>query len=207
VSSIPQEPKRLTDLPRWLDEARNGSSQALGQLLEACRPYLLLITNQQLEAALQAKVGPSDIVQDTMMEATKGFERFHGRTEDELLAWLRRILLNNLANVRRQFLNTGKRQAGREVSLGQGDSAARPRDLPTADSGADKTLIAEEEHQALQLALKQLSETQRQVIQWRNYELLSFEEIGQRLERSAEAARKLWARAVTELQKLLEGRP
>ena len=52
--------------------------------------------------------------------------------------------------------------------------------------------------------LTQLSPEQRQVIEWRNYERLSFAGIGARLGRSDEAARKLWSRAIEQLQALLE---
>ena len=53
-------------------------------------------------------------------------------------------------------------------------------------------------------ALEQLPEHYQQVIRWRSWERLSFEEIARRTGRSAEAARKLWTRAVDELALLLE---
>src|SRR5262245_10155176 len=44
-----------------LDAARAGSVDALGQLLEACRAYLLLIAEHELHHSLQAKGGASDL--------------------------------------------------------------------------------------------------------------------------------------------------
>src|SRR6478752_628985 len=85
---------------RWLALAQAGSPEALGRLLEECRHYLLLVANRELEADIKAKVGPSDLVQETLMEAHQAFDRFHGMNEANVLAWLRRILLNNIANVR-----------------------------------------------------------------------------------------------------------
>jgi hypothetical protein len=38
------------------------------------------------------------------------------------------------------------------------------------------------------------------LIQWHNYERLTFKEIGERLGCSAEAARKAWARAIERVQ-------
>src|SRR5437899_477303 len=78
--------------------ARGGSDAALGQLLEECRAYLLLVANQELPAQLRGKAGASDVVQETFLQAQKNFERFRDQGEAELLAWLRRILLNNVAN-------------------------------------------------------------------------------------------------------------
>ena len=56
-------------------------------------------------------------------------------------------------------------------------------------------------------ALGRLSDVYRQVITWRYQEERSFEEIGQLLRRSPEAARKLWARAIERLQEELEALP
>src|SRR5436190_23322173 len=100
---------------QWLPAARAGSTEALGQLLEACRGYLLLIAQQELDPNLRAKGGASDLVQETFLKAQRHFGRFQGDSEVELLAWLRRLLLNNLANFARQYRDTNKRRLGREV--------------------------------------------------------------------------------------------
>src|SRR5262245_55812569 len=81
---------------QWLAAARAGSSEALGQALEACRNYLLLIALRELDSGLQAKGGASDLVQETMVDALRDFRRFHGSSEAELQAWLRELLLHNL---------------------------------------------------------------------------------------------------------------
>ena len=59
----------LGNMNEWLEAARQGSPDALGQVLEYCRPYLLAVANEQLETDLQAKAGASDLVQDTFVEA------------------------------------------------------------------------------------------------------------------------------------------
>src|SRR5437870_8093656 len=91
---------------QWLAEARAGSPEALGQMLEACRGYLLLVAQRELAPDLRAKGGASDLVQETFLEAQRDFPRFSGRSEAELLAWLRRLLLNNLANFTRHYRAT-----------------------------------------------------------------------------------------------------
>src|SRR5262249_28239413 len=108
------------ELSNWLKSARSGSTNGLGQVLESCRQYLLLVANKELDPDLRAKVGPSDVVQDSILEAQRDFGRFHGTTEADVLAWLRRILLNNIANVRQHYRATQKRELSREVSLDGG---------------------------------------------------------------------------------------
>ena len=100
-----------------LAAARRGNDNALGELLKACRAYLLLVAHQEIAPALMAKAGPSDLVQETFLEARRDFGEFRGLTEAEFLGWLRKILLNNLANFRRRYRRTGKREVTREIAI------------------------------------------------------------------------------------------
>jgi RNA polymerase sigma-70 factor (ECF subfamily) len=192
------------DIGRWLRDARRGSSEALGRMLEGCRQYLLLVANEQLEPELQDKLGPSDVVQETFLDAQRDFRNFAGQTEPELLAWLRRILLNNLADARRRYRGAGKRDVAREIPLTDAAAAELRHSIASETDSPRTRLTAEEQAEALRQALDQLPEAKRRVIEWRNHDRLSFAEIGRRLGKSEEAARKAWARAIEQLQRTLE---
>jgi RNA polymerase sigma-70 factor (ECF subfamily) len=192
------------DFLRRLDQARAGLPESLGQLLMSCRNYLLLAASRKLGADLRSKVNPSDVVQETFLDAQRDFGRFHGDTEDELRAWLYRILLNNLANAGRHYRDAEKREVGREITLPDGDGNGEAlgeliRDTPTPS----EWMAIQEEVAALERALDELPEQYRQVLRLRYQEQRTFADIGTRLNCSAEAARKLWARAVDHLQKKL----
>src|SRR5918999_6459314 len=73
-----------------LRRARAGDDVALGALLERYRPYLALLARLQIDRRLRGKADPADLVQETFLEAHRGFPRFRGETEAELAAWLRR---------------------------------------------------------------------------------------------------------------------
>jgi hypothetical protein len=90
---------------------------SLGRALEKCRPYLLSVANDEIASDLTSKAGASDIVQDTMLEASRDIDQFDGQSEHELKGWLRRILRNNLANFVRSFKTSDKRRINLEVSL------------------------------------------------------------------------------------------
>lgn len=192
------------DLAQLLAAAREGCRESLGTALEGCRQYLLLVANQEFAPELQAKAGPSDIVQDTMLEAQRDFARFRGSMQEELIAWLRQILLNNLRDFRKQFLQTEKRQVSREVAL-DGDSSCEEmrKSLSSAAASPSELLVEAEDRQAALLALAELPEQYRQVIELRSGEQLSFKQIGARMARSEAAVRKLWCRAVRELSRKL----
>jgi len=200
----PQESPYAGQLDQWLADARAGSREALGQVLEACRHYLLVVANQQVPPTLAAKLAPSDLVQETFLKAHREFAQFQGQSEAELLAWLRRILLNSLVSFNRQYQATDKRQLGREVSIGDAELGELENGIVSEAESPSAQAMAREQDQALQRALERVPEQQRQLIRWRNYERLSFEEIGQRTGQSAEAARKAWVRAVKQLREMLE---
>jgi RNA polymerase sigma-70 factor (ECF subfamily) len=194
-------------VPEWVTQARGGSAAALGQILELCRHYLLLVANRELDEELRGKEGASDLVQQTFLEAHRDFGQFHGTTQTEVLAWLRRILLNNLGNVRRRYVETGKRQIARELPLEEdGRGAALSRSLALDSSSPSSRAAANEDSAALDRALRRLPADYQEVILLRHEQGLSFAEVGQLMDRSAEAARKLWTRAICQLREELEVR-
>ncbi len=105
-------------------------------------------------------------------------------------------MLNKLATCARQYRATAKRQLGKEVQLAPGGPGEPAATLPSPS----KYLMQEERAAALNAALQRLPEHYRHVILWRQMENLSFEAMAARLGRSAEAVRKLWGRAILQLQ-------
>src|SRR5579871_6462581 len=97
MSSVQPDPVPLLRL------ARAGEAQALGRLMECYRNYLGLLARLQIGRRLQGKVDPSDLVQETFLDACRAFDQFRGTTEAELLGWLRRCLATNLASLARRY--------------------------------------------------------------------------------------------------------
>jgi RNA polymerase sigma-70 factor (ECF subfamily) len=172
------------------------------RMLDGFRQYLLMIANEVIGRELQAKLGASDLVQDTFLEAQRHIHMFRGKTRAELRGWLLRILECRLANIRRSYLVTEKRAASREVTL---DSfAGRAGDglelLKSAAPSPSTHALRNEWVQSLERALSRLPERYRQTVSWRHQEQISWDEIGRRLGCTADAARKVWARAIQHLR-------
>jgi RNA polymerase sigma-70 factor, ECF subfamily len=172
------------------------------RMLDGFRQYLLMIANEVIGRELQAKLGASDLVQDTFLEAQRHIHMFRGKTPAELRGWLLRILECRLANIRRSYLVTEKRAASREVTL---DSfAGRAGDglelLKSAAPSPSTHALQNEWVQSLERALSRLPERYRQTVSWRHQEQVSWDEIGRRLGCTADAARKVWARAIQHLR-------
>jgi RNA polymerase sigma-70 factor, ECF subfamily len=195
----------MSESPReglaWLPAARAGSSEALGNTLESCRRYLLWVARRELGSDLQAKAGASDLVQETLLDAGRDFARFHGGSEEELLAWLRRILLNNLSNFFRSYRDTAKRCVAAEVPLDSGD---HDDDLASRSSTPVEQALEREQVELLEEAVARLPEEQRQLITLWHREEKSFEEIASMLGCSPNTVRARWLHAIKCLQRDLQ---
>ena len=95
---------------------------------ERFRSYLRVLAELHLGRAGREKVEPSDVVQETMLEAHKKRHQFRGRTEAEMAAWLRAMLACNLADAVKA-LRRGKRDVRRERSLEAAIHQLRPSRL------------------------------------------------------------------------------
>src|SRR5262245_28354301 len=90
------------------------------------RNYLRFLARLQLDPRLKGKVDPSDVVQQTLLEAHASRSQFRGGTEAEWLAWLRRMLAHNLADALRAFTQA-KRDLVREQPLADALQASSAR--------------------------------------------------------------------------------
>lgn len=127
----------------------------------------------------------------------ENFGDFRGTSREELAGWLRQILLHQLSN-RLTAYATLKRDVAREVP-------ADSRIIHPDQVSPSGQMLSQEEWERLRAALERLSPDYRIAVLLRHRENLSFAEIGQRMNRSEEAARKLWTRAIRQLQQELGG--
>jgi DNA-directed RNA polymerase specialized sigma24 family protein len=97
-------------------EARAGSKEALGELLEAFHGFLERKAKQHMGTDLIVKIGESAVVQDTLLTALIKFAEFRGHTEKQLASWLTRILYHRVKNLRKQF-HSRKRDVDREIRV------------------------------------------------------------------------------------------
>jgi RNA polymerase sigma-70 factor (ECF subfamily) len=185
-----------------LPAARDGSADACGRLWNLVRKYLLTVANRELPDTLRAKIGGSDLVQETLIDAQRNLARFEGRTHADLLTWLRRILLNHISNANRRYVGRGVRGRGRELPLDGGSSIVGPRLPPMAERDSpSRVAVAREEADRIEQILREFPDDYRRVIRLRSWDRCTFVEIGERLDCSADAARKLWLRAIERFER------
>jgi RNA polymerase sigma-70 factor (ECF subfamily) len=166
----------------------------------------LAIAHAELDETVRGKVAVSDVVQETLMRVQQKLPDFRGETENELLGWIRRILVNHIADVRKAYRQTDKRRIDREVRLNddldRSGIAMLQLAIDTATPG--RAAVAGEELDRLKAAIAELSEEYRTVLSLRTWERLPFSDVGKRMNRSPDAARMLWSRAVQQLSSQLQ---
>jgi RNA polymerase sigma-70 factor (ECF subfamily) len=188
-------------------QARAGDRAALGVLLDRYRNYLRLMARSLINRALEAKFDASDLVQETFLKAHREFGQFAGSAEQELVAWLRSILVRTLTDEARRHQarrRDHRRVESLEVLL---DRSSLHFQEALAASVATPSVHAIRREQAVLLAdaLATLPADYREVFVLRNVENLSVDEIALKLNRSPNAVRKLWGRALAALKQALEG--
>ncbi len=173
--------------------------------MECYREYLRLLARLQLDPRLRSKLDPSDVVQETLLQAHKAGDQFRGQTEAEQIAWLRTILARELVRFSRDF-GRGKRDVDREQSLERSleQSSHRLEQWLAADhSSPSERAERNEELARLADALATLLDDQRDALELHYLHGLSLGEIGARLDRSPKAVSSLLRRGIIKLHERL----
>jgi RNA polymerase sigma-70 factor (ECF subfamily) len=169
------------------------------------RSYLYLLARSHIGRRNQARLDPSDIVQQTLLDAHQKQSQFRGTSEAELMGWLRQILANNLADAVRG-LARAKRDVSRERPLDQelDDSFTRVDGwLAAVQSSPSQQAVRAEELIRLADALTGLPLAQREAIVLHHLQGLPLAEVGQQLEKSPAAVAGLLHRGLKRLREVL----
>jgi RNA polymerase sigma-70 factor (ECF subfamily) len=189
--------------------ARQGDEQALGDLLVLYRDYLKLLARVQIDRRLKRKLDASDVVQDALLRAHRGFGQFRGQSEGELLAWLRTILASCLVDLARQYHVAARRRIDLERDFRHDlDDASRILDTRLIDHSTPSVAASRRERGVLLAsALAGLPAAYREAVVLRHLEGLTFPQIAVRMGRTVDSVKKLWIRGLAQLRTTWEEEP
>ncbi|MCM2371886.1 sigma-70 family RNA polymerase sigma factor [Rhodopirellula sp. ICT_H3.1] len=159
----------------------------------------------QMRDELRKKFDPSDIVQQSMLQAYQAFSDFRGSSEAELVAWLRTILARTISHAIRDA-HADKRDVGRERSIHAAMDASSLRletFLAAEQSSPSQNAQRREQAVVVAEAVETLSEGQREVILLRYWHGKTITEIAEETGRTVSAVAGLAFRGLKSLQEKL----
>lgn len=197
---------------RLLTAVAAGDRAELGGLFDRHRGRLRRMLALRLDQRLQGRVDPSDVIQETYLEATQRLPEYLHQPAMPFFLWLRFLAGQRLLIVHRRHLGAEMRAAGREVSLFRGampeaSSAALAAHLLGRECRPSEIAVRAEIKLRLQDALNQMDPLDREVLALRHFEHLSNAETARTLQLQEAAASKRYIRALKKLKDILASRP
>jgi len=169
------------------------------------RPYLYLLARTHLGDALKRKVDASDVVQQTLLQAHRDQNQFHGN-DAELAAWLKQILRNRIIEAAR-YWNGQKRDMNRDANLEQqiSDSFCRVDDwLAASQTSPSMQAHANDLMVRLPLAVESLPAELREVIVMHHLQGMKLGEIAIKLECDRTTVGRRLRRGLKQLRQTIE---
>jgi RNA polymerase sigma-70 factor, ECF subfamily len=192
-----------SDTQQLLGQARGGDRKAFEQLFARHRAYLHRVVGLRLNSRLRARLDPSDVVQETQLEAFRRLADFLERQPMSFRLWLRKTAQERLLVIRRRHMHAARRSLEREVPLPERSSLILARQLLAAGSTPSARLDRRELARKVRQALAQLPETDQEILIMRAFEGLSNQEVGQVLDLDPGTASKRHGRALLRLHRIL----
>lgn len=189
ASEFPVPPSDDSTL-ELVDRMKAGDEDAFGELYRRYHDELLFAVRAHLGPGLRAALQSEDVLQSVAVDAFRALRDFEPRGPGSLRAYLHAMVVNKI-RARADWFGAVKR-AG-TVPL----TPSRAAGIPEAD--AAPSYYEAERFERLEKALAVLPDEMRQVIVLRKIDGLSSREVAARMDRSDDAVRKLYSRAMARL--------
>ena len=179
---------------------------ALAEFIEIRRVQLLAYIDRNLGPALRRKVEADDLFQEVSVECVRSLNAVD-LTDRDPFPWLCQVAQRKIIDSHRRFFAASKRDASKEMALGQGGgetgSPGLINMLVASITSPSAAFSRQGKEIRMQQAISELPEESRQAIQMRYVEGLATKEISERLGKSDVSVRVLLSRTIKKLEKLL----
>jgi RNA polymerase sigma-70 factor (ECF subfamily) len=195
------------DTEELLRQAEHGDTGAREGLLARHRDRLRKMVAWRLDRRLAARVDPSDVVQEVLLEANRKMERYLRERPLPFFPWLRSLAGEHLAALHRRHVRARGRSVLREeaglLNLPDESAAELASRLVTSSTSPTERALRRELRERVQHALGRLRERDREVLVLRNLEQFSVADTAEVLGISAAAVKVRHMRALERLHALL----
>jgi RNA polymerase sigma-70 factor (ECF subfamily) len=190
-----------------LQLARRGNTDARQQLLSRHRDRLRRMIVIYFDPRLQARVDPSDVIQDSLIYAADRLSDYLEKPPVDFYPWLRQIVRDQLSRIHRQHIETQCRSVSREQVLGNDitdASALQLADRLIGTQTSPSQMVSDKERQEqMRSAMHELLPNERELLLMRFVEQLSIREISEILEIAEESIKSRLRRAIQKLSRLM----
>jgi RNA polymerase sigma-70 factor (ECF subfamily) len=164
------------------------------------RGRLSLWISLRMGPLLLARVAEEDVLQETLLEACRSYGAFREDGDDSFRRWLFSIAENRIKDLHKY--HAAQRRHPRREAPTDSERAMLDRltaGVPTPSSNVRRKELVE----LLTGGISKLPEPEREVVQLRAIEDLSFREVAERTGRSEASAAALYAKALVALKRQL----
>jgi RNA polymerase sigma-70 factor (ECF subfamily) len=197
---------------RLVERFKAGDVGAAGEIFTRHRQRLRRMVEMRLDHRLQARIDPSDVIQEAFTEVVARFDKYLADPKLPLFLWLRLVVGERLMKVHRHHLGAQMREATREVSLYRGalpaaSSIAIANQLLGRHTSPTHAAVRAERLLRLQSALNDLPPLDREILCLRHFEELNHAEAARVLDIEEATAAKRYIRAMKRLKAILISEP
>lgn len=188
---------------RLLQQVEAGDDNAFEQLFSRHRTHLRRMVELRMDPRLRQRVDPSDLVQETHLEAARRVHRYLEQPPMSFRLWLRAIAHDRLIMMRRRHVDAGRRALAREVPLPDQTSLQLARCALAQGPSPSEVAMRGEMVRHVHEAMGRLSDIDREVLIMRMLEGLSNKDVAQQLGLQPAAVSLRLGRALIRLRKVL----
>ncbi|MHC4440981.1 MAG: sigma-70 family RNA polymerase sigma factor [Planctomycetota bacterium] len=186
--------------------AGDGEKAATEELLARYRDRLRQMVAVRIDPRLAARVDASDVVQETLVEASRKLPEYLQNQPLPFYPWLRQIAWERLVDLHRRHVRAQKRAVGRhswQHPLPDRSTMALADQLLASGTSPSGHFAREELRDRMQTTLKALPPRDREVLVLRHLEQLSTREIASVMGMTEGAVKTKHLRALQRLRSLL----
>src|SRR5215218_2796117 len=200
-----------TGIDRLVGLAAQGDDAAREQLFAQYRGRLVHMVSVRLDRRLAARLDPSDVVQEALLDAASNLTAYLSRPPLPFYPWLRQFAWNRLVDLHRRHLLARRRsvacEAPRDIPLPDESTASLADRLLASGTSPSQGLIRDEMAQRVRGVLAAMSPHDQEVLVLRYLEQLSVGEIAAVLGVSEGAVKSRHMRALLRLRAVLDVAP
>ena len=191
-----------------LDRLHQGDEQAYTEFFLENREQMLGFIRSRLAISLATRIDAEDVLQEAFMDGRQRLQHLQKARFTSFVVWFRMIVNQTLANCSRRHLAAGKRSIARETRAGS--KAGTGIGMPSMDrftspiTSPSKCFSRQEDGEKIELALRKLSASDREIIQLRHFDEMANAKIAERLRITPKAASIRYFRALARLKHFLQ---